>query len=73
MSDSLEPAAYTVASFCAAHAMSRTGLYKAWAQSRGPRFFQDCPGGKIRSTAEAAAEFRRKREAETAANFKPNP
>jgi hypothetical protein len=58
-------AAYTVNEFCAAHRICRATLYKLWDANKGPRFMRLGPQ-KILITAEAAAEWRAAREAETA-------
>ena len=54
--------ALTVDEFCRAHRMSRAQLYEDWAQKRGPRFYYN--GNRRRITPEAAADWRREREAE---------
>jgi hypothetical protein len=59
----VEPAAYDVRRFCDSHNVSRTQLYRLWAQGRGPRFFK--LGKQLRITAEAAAEWRAQMQAET--------
>jgi hypothetical protein len=59
-----ERAAFTVAEFCAAHRVSRSSLYKAWAQGTGPRYLRN--GKKVLITIEAARDWRREREAASA-------
>ena len=56
---------YTVNEFCAAEKISRAQLYKEWRANRGPRFF--LVGSFRRISAEARAEWRRRREAEAQA------
>jgi hypothetical protein len=57
----MEQPVFTVAEFCAVHRISRTRLYQEWKQGTGPRFFN--AGAKILIRAEAAADWRREREA----------
>jgi hypothetical protein len=57
--------AFTVAEFCEAHRISRSFLYSEWKVGRGPRFMR--AGVKRIITGEAAADWRREREAEAAA------
>jgi benzoyl-CoA reductase/2-hydroxyglutaryl-CoA dehydratase subunit BcrC/BadD/HgdB len=59
----VELAVYSTNTFCDAHEISRTQLYKQWKQGRGPRFYWE--GDQRRITREAAAEYRAEREAET--------
>jgi hypothetical protein len=59
-----ERAAFTVAEFCAAHRVSRSGLYNHWRAGTGPRFMRS--GKKVIITVEAAADWRREREAASA-------
>jgi hypothetical protein len=54
-------AAYTIAEFCTAHRISRSKLYQLWAAGAGPRMMK--VGRKVLITNEAAAEWRRAREA----------
>ena len=57
--------AYTVLQFCAAHGgMSRSAFYQLIKENRGPRTFKI--GRRTFIGAEAAAEWRRRMEAETA-------
>ena len=56
---------YTVDEFCAAERMSRSMLYKAWAEGWGPEFY--CVGVTRRITHRARLEWQRQREAEAAA------
>jgi hypothetical protein len=60
----MEQPIFTVAEFCAAHCISRTRLYQEWKDGTGPRHFHS--GTKILITREAAADWRRKREAAAA-------
>jgi hypothetical protein len=59
-----ERAAFTVAEFCAAHRMSRSSLYNFWRSGTGPRYMRN--GKKVLITIEAAADWRREREAASA-------
>jgi len=59
------PAVFTIPEFCAAHRLSRSKLYQLWAAGVGPR--KMCIGTKILITVEAAADWRREREAASAA------
>lgn len=55
---------YTVAEFCAAHGnISRVMLYKLWNEGRGPRRMS--VGRRVLITAEAAADWRARMEAES--------
>jgi hypothetical protein len=56
-------AAFTVNEFCAAHRISRSKLYLMWGEGIGPRYFN--VGTKRLITTEAAADWRRAREAAT--------
>jgi hypothetical protein len=56
---------YTVAEFCAAERISRSMLYKAWAEGWGPNFYR--VGVTRRITHRARLEWQRQREAEAAA------
>ena len=59
------PVVYTINEFCAAHRTSRSKLYEEWRAGKGPRFYWK---GKHRLiTFEAAADYRRQREAAAAA------
>jgi hypothetical protein len=60
----LSPAAYSVGEFCVVHKICRTRLYALWTEGKGPRFFKN--GTRRLISAEAAADWRRKMEAETA-------
>jgi hypothetical protein len=55
----------TITEFCAAEKISRTALYKMWAEGKGPRWFNN--GTKRLISYEARQEWRRAREAEAAA------
>jgi predicted DNA-binding transcriptional regulator AlpA len=61
------PAIFTVPEFCLAHRISRTALYKLWGEGNGPRRIQIGTGrsSKVLISAEAAADWRREREAAT--------
>jgi hypothetical protein len=54
----------TIKEFCAAEKLSRTMLYKLWAQGKGPRWFNI--GTTRRISHEARQDWRRAREAEAA-------
>jgi hypothetical protein len=56
--------AFTIAEFCDAHRISRSWLYNEWAAGRGPQVKHI--GSKKIITIEAAADWRREREANTA-------
>jgi hypothetical protein len=56
-------AAYTIKEFCEAHRISRSMLYKLWAEGIGPRFLH--AGKRVIITTEAAADWRREGEAAT--------
>ena len=56
-------AAYTIAEFCEAYRISRSMLYKLFAEGTGPRLIKI--GTKNLISAEAAADWRREREAAT--------
>ena len=56
-------AAFTVSEFCDAHRISRSKLYQLWAEGTGPRTMD--VGTKRLISVEAAADFRRAREAES--------
>jgi hypothetical protein len=60
----IERATYTVAEFCSTHRMSRSALYKLWQMGIGPRYMRT--GGKVLISVEAAADWRREREAASA-------
>ena len=53
---------YTIDDFCAVEHISRSQLYKAWQEGRGPRFYWW--GNSRRITSEARREWQREREAE---------
>lgn len=59
-----EIAAYTVEEFCKAHRLSRSMLYQFWRAGQGPR--KMCIGTKVLISIEAAADWRREREAASA-------
>ena len=56
-------AAQSISQFCADHAICRSTLYELWARGEGPR--KMCVGRKILISAEAAADWRREREAQS--------
>ncbi len=56
-------AAFTIAEFCDAHRISRSKLYQLFDEGTGPRVMR--VGVKLLITAEAAAEWRREREAQS--------
>jgi hypothetical protein len=53
--------ASTINEFCEDNRISRTALYKLWAEGRGPRYFLN--GTHRRITDEAGADWRRDMEA----------
>lgn len=59
----LDPAAYTVSTFCEGHHISRSYLYRLWSEGRGPR--RTKLGRRTLISGEAAAAWRRQMEAET--------
>lgn len=59
----LDPAVYTVTDFCEEHRISRSYLYRLWSEGRGPR--RTKVGRRTLISGEAAAEWRRRMEAET--------
>jgi predicted DNA-binding transcriptional regulator AlpA len=59
----LDPAVYTVPDFCKEHRISRSYLYRLWSEGRGPR--RTKVGRRTLISGEAAAEWRRRMEAET--------
>jgi predicted DNA-binding transcriptional regulator AlpA len=59
------PVAFTIAEFCETHRLSRSKLYQMWNAGTGPRKMQI--GSKILISVEAAADWRREREAASAA------
>ena len=60
-------AAYTIPEFCVAHRIGRSALYKLWSEGNGPRRIQVGTGrsSKVLISLEAAADWRREREAAT--------
>jgi hypothetical protein len=62
-----EPPVYDIRVFCDAHKISRSSLYNSWQAGTGPRFFR--VGTSIRISREAAAQWRREREAATVQRF----
>ena len=59
------PAAYTIPTLCAAHHLSESFYFKLKNMGLGPREMR--VGARVLITFEAAADWRREREAETAA------
>jgi hypothetical protein len=55
---------YTIAEFCEAERMSRSMLYRAWAEGWGPRYYLN--GSSRRITSSARLDFQREREAAAA-------
>lgn len=55
---------YTVPQFCDAHNVSRTHLYALWKEDKGPRLMK--VGRRTLISAEAAADWRKRMEDETA-------
>ena len=62
--------AYTINEFCLAHRFSRATYYNLKKENRGPREMH--VGTGVRISREAAAEWRREREAETLAAANDN-
>lgn len=60
---SADPATYTVTTFCQEHNISRSYLYRLWSEGRGPR--RTKLGRRTLISREAAADWRRRMEAET--------
>jgi hypothetical protein len=58
---------FTIKEFCQAHHISRAKLYGLWNAGHGPRRIQDGFGTKNLISVEAAADWKREREAATAA------
>ena len=56
-----EQACYTILEFCHDHRLSRAKLYQLWNEGVGPRIMK--VGAKVLISAEAAADWRRQREA----------
>jgi len=56
--------AFTVDQFCRRNSISRAFLYLLWQRGQGPRYMQ--LGTRRLISAEAAADWRREREATTA-------
>ena len=56
-----EQSCYTIQEFCHAHRFSRAKLYQLWDAGAGPRIMK--VGAKVLISAEAAADWRRQREA----------
>jgi hypothetical protein len=54
-------AVFTITEFCDSHRTSRSMLYKMWGEGAGPRIMR--VGTKVLISAEAAADWRRAREA----------
>lgn len=58
-----DPPIYTVETFCEAHHISRSYLYRLWSEGQGPK--RTKLGRRTLISREAAAEWRRRMEAET--------
>ncbi len=56
-----EQDAFNIPEFCARHRISRAGLYNFWKAGTGPRYMM--VGNRRRISREAAADWRRDREA----------
>lgn len=61
----MHKAAYSPAQFCAEHGFARTTLYALFKEGRGPRTFK--VGRRTLISAEAASDWRKRMENETAA------
>jgi hypothetical protein len=59
----VEPAVFSVRTFCDANEVSRSFLYKLWDQGRGPVFYFQ--GKQKRITKEAAAKWRKQMQRAT--------
>lgn len=57
----MEPQAYTIEAFCEAHGFSRAHYFNQAKEGRGPRVMR--VGSRVLISKEAAAEWRREREA----------
>jgi len=62
---SIDVATYSINEYCKREKISRARLYNEWKEGRGPRFYHR--GSRRLITVEAADEYRRQLEAETAA------
>jgi hypothetical protein len=62
---------YTIIEFCEVERMSRSALYKLWAQGKGPRFY--FVGNTRRITAQARLDYHRDREAAAAVEMAAKP
>lgn len=58
------PAAMSVADFCQSFRISRSFIYKLWKAGEGPRVLK--VGNRTLISVEAASEWRRRMEAQTA-------
>jgi hypothetical protein len=56
---------FTVAEFCKLERMSRSALYKAWQQQKGPRYYLN--GVSRRISPQARLDYQREREAAASA------
>jgi predicted DNA-binding transcriptional regulator AlpA len=63
MPDIIDPDAVSIENFCRRHSISTAWYYELRRRGRGPRELRI--GRKVLITREAAAEWRRNREAET--------
>lgn len=64
LSSATDPPVFSVPAFCESHGISRGYLYQLWSEGAGPRRFK-C-GRRTLISREAAAEWRRRMEEETA-------
>jgi hypothetical protein len=62
---------YTIIQFCEVERMSRSALYKLWAEGKGPRFY--FVGNTRRITAQARLDYHRDREAAAAVEMAAKP
>jgi hypothetical protein len=62
----MEKLGYSIDEFCTLHSICRGTLYNFWKAGVGPRWMQMQAGGRRLISAEAAAEWRREREAAVA-------
>jgi hypothetical protein len=65
----LSPAAYTIDEFCETHRISRAFYYKLRGERRAPREMR--AGARVLISVEAAADWRRDREAAATAEHVP--
>jgi hypothetical protein len=65
MEDVVNDPSYDIKDFCRLERMSKSKLYEDWEAGRGPRYYWN--GKTRRISHEARVEWRRRREAEAAA------